>query len=163
MYPGFPMKKFFLTLFSAAGFFFLLCSPALATQPHGAPEGLYVHQLSHLFFSFSMGILIYWLRMRNLVRETGWRYIQYAAFFFILWTLDAFAAHMLDEQFEWVRVTRVDRWHIRLDASREWLGIFYYIIKLDHLLCVPAIVFLYAGLKRLSASAGREAAKGQIP
>ncbi|MEZ4524525.1 MAG: hypothetical protein R2941_01205 [Desulfobacterales bacterium] len=157
------MKKFFLILFSGAGIFFLLYSPALATQPHGAPEGLYVHQLSHLFFVFSMTVLIYWLRMRNLVREIGWRYIQYAAFFFILWTLDAFAAHMLDEQFEWVKVTRVDPWHLCLDASHEWISIFYYLIKLDHLLCVPAIVFLYAGLKRLSASAGPEKGKGKIP
>jgi len=157
------MKKFLIIWIFAAGNLFLLHSPVLAIQSHGAPEGMYVHQLSHLFFFFSMGILIYWLRVRNLVRETGWRYIQYAAFFFILWTLDAFTAHMFDEQFEWVNVTRPDRWHIRLDASRNWISIFYYLIKLDHLLCVPAIVFLYAGLKRLASSAVPETGKGEIP
>jgi len=154
-------KSLFICFLAASGFFFP--PTVFATQSHGAPEGLYVHQLSHLFFFFSMGILIYWLRVRNLVREIGWRYIQYAAFFFILWTLDAFAAHMLDEQFQWVKVTRMDRWHIRLDSSSNLLNIFYYIIKLDHLLCVPAIIFLYAGLKRLSASAVQETDKGEIP
>ncbi|MGE0083562.1 MAG: hypothetical protein AB7S75_04005 [Desulfococcaceae bacterium] len=157
------MKKIFLIFFFSAGNLFLLHSTALATQPHGAPEGLYVHQLSHLFFVFSMTVLIYWLRMRNLVQDTGWRYIQYAAFFFILWTLDAFAAHMLDEQFEWISVKRIDRWHIRLDSSRNWISIFYYLIKLDHLLCVPAIIFLYAGLKRLSASAVPEKNEEERP
>lgn len=154
-------KTLFIYFFAAGGLFFP--QAVFATQSHGAPEGLYVHQLSHLFFFFSMGILIYWLRVRNLVQETGWRYIQYSAFLFILWTLDAFAAHMFDEQFQWVNVTRLDRWHIRLDASHEWINLFYYIIKLDHLLCVPAIVFLYAGLKRLAASAVPETDKGEIP
>ena len=66
---------------------------ALATQTHGEPEGLVVHQITHLVFIFSMGTLIFWLRKRKLVVETGWRYIQYAALLFILWNLDAFAVH----------------------------------------------------------------------
>lgn len=53
-----------------------------ATQVHGGPEGLYVHQIAHFFFMFSMAILIYWLRERRLVQEKGWRFVQYAAFFF---------------------------------------------------------------------------------
>ncbi|GBC60765.1 hypothetical protein DENIS_1724 [Desulfonema ishimotonii] len=131
------------------GLFLLAAAPALATQGHGDPEGLYVHQMSHIFFVFSMGILIYWLRARKLVRESGWRYIQYAGFFFILWTLDAFVAHLLDEQLRLVQVTRIDRWHIRLDAHSEWLELVYYIVKLDHLLCVPAMIFFYMGVRRL--------------
>ncbi len=80
-------------------FFWGAAQPAGATQAHGPPEGLYVHQLSHLFFIFAMAILIYWLRSRGLVREQAWRYIQYAALFFILWSIDAFLVHLLDEQF----------------------------------------------------------------
>ena len=64
----------------------LMPATALATQGHNDPEGLVVHQMSHLFFVFSMGILIYWLRARDLVRHVGWRYIQYSSVFFIFLT-----------------------------------------------------------------------------
>ena len=123
-----------------------------ATQAHGAPEGLYVHQFSHLFFIFAMAILIYWLRSRGLVRQTGWRYLQYAALFFILWSVDAFLVHLLDEQFKLVAVTRTGPWQLRLDtpAGLGFLAPLYYLLKLDHLVCVPGLFFLYLGLRRLS-------------
>ena len=129
----------------------IIAEPAFATQAHGAPEGLYAHQLAHIFFIISMGVLIYWLRERQLVQTVGWRYIQYAALFFILWNLDAFSVHLLEEQITVIDVMRIDQWKISITASRGsdaviWL---YYAAKLDHLLCVPALLFLYFGLKRL--------------
>jgi hypothetical protein len=136
---------------------------ALAVQEHGAPEGLYMHQGAHLFFIASMGLLIYWLRQRQLVRETGWRYIQYAALFFILWNLDAFTAHLLDEQLDVVDVLAVAPGVVRIDTGDfpPALAWFYYGVKLDHLLCVPALLFLYFGLRRLLRDArGRGAEAG---
>ena len=129
----------------------LLAEPAFATQAHGAPEGLYAHQMAHFFFIVSMGILIYWLRERKLVKIVGWRYIQYAALFFILWNLDAFFVHFLEEQIDLIDVRRLDGWLISINAANHseaviWL---YYAAKLDHLLCVPALLFLYFGLRRL--------------
>jgi hypothetical protein len=126
-------------------------APALATQTHGQPEGLYVHQIAHLFFIVSMGILEFWLRQRNLVREPGWKYIQVAAVLFILWNLNAMAVHFLDEQIHWLQVSRIDQWqlHITADGEGRSLPLLYYILKLDHLLCVPAMVCLYLGLKSL--------------
>ena len=82
--------------------------PVAATQGHSGVEGVHVHQLAHLFFIFSMGTLIYWIRKRELVREKGWRYIQYSALFFILWNIDAFAVHFLDEQIHAVVVSQGD-------------------------------------------------------
>ena len=67
----------------------------MATQAHGEPEGILAHQLAHLFFILSMGVLIYWLRERNLVVEKAWRCIQYSALFFILWNLDTILAHLI--------------------------------------------------------------------
>ena len=64
-----------------------ITEPALATQGHGAPEGLFAHQLAHIFFIISMAVLTYWLRERKLVQAVGWRYIQYSALFFILWNV----------------------------------------------------------------------------
>ena len=126
-------------------------TPAWATQTHGEPEGLFVHQLAHLFFIFSMGLLIYWLQQRQLSKEKAWRYIQYSALLFILWNIDTFAVHFLDEQVDIIRTKLLDIWHLQIDTAEgyEHLGFIYYIAKLDHLLCVPALLFLYLGLKRL--------------
>jgi hypothetical protein len=133
------------------GLILLSAEPALATQAHNAPEGLYAHQLAHIFFIVSMGVLIYWLRERRLVRSVGWRHIQYAALFFILWNLDAFFVHLLDEQLAVIDIRRISLWDIHITAASQsktliWL---YYAAKLDHLLCVPALLFLYFGLRRL--------------
>jgi hypothetical protein len=131
----------------------MAASPALATQTHGAPEGLYVHQLAHLFFIVSMGSLEFWLRQRNLNLEKGWKYIQLAAILFILWNIDTMAVHFMDEHLNILGITKVDFWHIRIESlqGQYSLSILYYLLKLDHLLCVPAMFFLYKGLRRLAA------------
>ncbi|MGB9499801.1 MAG: hypothetical protein ACKVE4_08645 [Dissulfuribacterales bacterium] len=123
----------------------------LAIQIHGMSEGIYVHQIAHLFFMISMGFFIHWLRRGKLVKETGWRYIQYMAFFFILWNLDVFILHLLDEQLGIIHVSLIDLTYIRIQASNgmRWLEIFYYLAKLDYLFCVPALVFLNLGLSHL--------------
>ena len=125
--------------------------PVAATQGHSGIEGVYVHQLAHLYFIFSMGTLIYWIRRRELVREKGWRYIQYSAIFFILWNIDAFAVHFIDEQISAVVVSQTDPFHIHITTSEgfEWVRYLYYLAKLDHLLCVPAMIFLYLALRNL--------------
>ena len=134
-----------------------------ATQGHAGIEGLYTHQLAHIFFTVSMGILIYWLRQRHLVRQKGWRYIQFSAFFFILWNLDAFMVHLLGEQLGLIQVHKVNAWDIRIDASPEYRFLIpvYYLARLDHLLCVPALLFLYTGLKRLIKAFADEGPAGE--
>jgi hypothetical protein len=138
---------------------------ALAVQEHGAPEGIYLHQGAHLFFVASMGLLIYWLRQRRLVRQPGWRCIQYAAFFFILWNLDAFAAHFLDEQSDILDTLPAGSGQLRIEIGDYPVALawFYYIAKLDHLLCVPAMLFLYAGLRRLLKDAEQQRGRAGSP
>lgn len=124
---------------------------ALATQAHGAPEGVYAHQLAHIFFMISMGFLIHWLRERKLVKDSGWRFIQYSAFFFILWNMDTFFVHLLDDQLGIIQIKRIGLEYLQINAlnGSKSLETLYYIAKLDHLLCVPALFFLYLGLRRL--------------
>ena len=130
-------------------------APAWATQSHGGSEGIIVHQMAHFFFICAMVGLDYSLRKRNLVAQVGWRRIQFAALFFILWNLDVILVHMLDGQFELVAVKKAGPWKITLTAWQDsaLLKIAYYVAKHDHLLCVPALWFLYSGLKHLLAEA----------
>jgi hypothetical protein len=79
--------------------------------------------------------------------------IQYSALFFILWNLDALAVHFLDNQIAAVDVKTLSVWQIQIDPTNNSraLANFYYILKLDHLLCVPAIALFYRGLSKLLA------------
>ncbi|MFP4040612.1 MAG: hypothetical protein ACLFS7_08720 [Desulfosudaceae bacterium] len=124
--------------------------PAGATQTHGDPEGLIVHQFSHVFFFVSMGLLIYWIRTRGLHRQPGWRYIQYAAVLFMVWTMDAFATHLMDEHYLWVTLTRTGPWQVQIEARNLSVAVVYYLAKMDHIWCVPALLFMYLGLRRLN-------------
>lgn len=148
----------------SAGLLLMIAAPAMATQGHAGIEGVWVHQFAHVFFLFAMLLLIYWLRRAGLVKRPGWRYIQYAALFFILWNVDTILVHFLDEQILAVRVENLGDWRIRIgvDAGREWIAGVYYLAKLDHLLCVPAMVFLMLGLRHMLAEVqSADAGKGQ--
>jgi len=144
-----PTVQFLSALILAL--FLLLPDPAWATQTHGDPEGLIVHQMGHLFFLMSMAILIYWLRERGLSDIQGWKYIQYAAFFLGLWNIDAFLVHFVDEQTPILKITWIDPLHIVISAREgyRFFELVYYVAKLDHVLVVPALFLLYFGLQRL--------------
>jgi len=138
---------FFCSLFG----FLLLASQAWATQTHGQPEGLFVHQMAHIFFIISMGILEFWLRQHNLTDERGWKYIQLAAVLFIVWNIDAALVHFMEENLDILGISRVDFWHLKIDNTQgqNSITLIYYFLKLDHLLCVPAMFCLYYGLKTI--------------
>lgn len=139
---GTPVLVLFLLAWPAAG---------LATQLHANSEGIITHQVGHLFFLFSMVALFFTITGKELESQKGWRMIQYAAFFFVLWNLDAVAAHFLDNQVQAVKIVNIapDRIKIVTDNNSLALAWIYYILKLDHLLCVPAMYFLYRGLSLL--------------
>ena len=157
-----PLFGFIATMFAIILLQLGLPPTALATQGHGGIEGVYAHQLAHLFFVISMGVLIYWLRIRKLVRLSGWRLIQYSALFFIIWNLNAMLVHALDDQFRIIQVQRIGAWSLLLSDPFEHNGlkVIYYLAKLDHLLCVPAMGLLYLGLKRLLSEQRDSLAKG---
>lgn len=124
---------------------------AWALQSHGGMEGVYAHQLAHLFFAFSMALLIFWLRKWRLTVSVSWRHIQYAALFFIAWNVDTMISHWLLEQSDLITVEIIApmQMHVTTAEGWQWLTKVYYLTKLDHLLCVPALIFLFLGLRRL--------------
>jgi hypothetical protein len=159
------MKKYSIIVFSALFCLLSVLVPdeLLAIQSHGESEGIVVHQMGHFFFFVSMGAFIYWLREGRLVGHAGWRYIMLFAMFMGVWNLDVLLMHYLDEQGRLIEVTKTGPWTVMITnvTGSDMLSMIYYLGKLDHLLCVPALFFLYLGLKRIkgsleSNSSGRE-------
>jgi len=134
-------------------FFFTLVSPAHATQGHGGIEGILVHQAAHVLFALAMGFLAFRIKRDELPVRKGWRNVQYAAILFILWNVDTVFVHFVDEQVKLVTVERLSSGQLHISSPVPGLAVMYYIAKLDHLLCVPAIGFLLAGLRQLVTQA----------
>ncbi len=146
---------FFLT---ALSWTILYPDPALATCEYGLPQGVHTHQLAHIFFIISMGILIFRLRGKNTHLSSGSRFIQYSALFFILWSLDAFTVHFLSVQFNIIQVKTIGPLQIKIKDCFDCnlLKFFYYLARMDYLLFMPAFIFLYYGLKRLLKESHQE-------
>lgn len=106
--------------------------------------------LAHLFFIVTLAIFTYWLHTTGLVRDRGWRLIAVSCLMFILWNLDTFTVHWLEHSMsQGAFVTAGLDWSHRLAMTGGWRSWVYYFGKFDHLLCVPAILFLLMGLHRL--------------
>ena len=135
--------------------FLLLVAPetASALQIHPAPEGLYVHQIAHAFFIFSMGSLAFWLQKRRLVVIKGWRYIQMSCLFFVLWNIEAMAGHVIDHRMD-PHAFMGTGWKAALIVDKAIVPYLYYFLKMDHLICLPAIILLFFGLKHLKQGYG---------
>lgn len=149
----------------AAAGLVLLPMDGYATQLHSSAEGIITHQVGHLFFLFSMVVLIFTLTGKGLDKQKGWRLIQYSAVFFILWNLDAFLAHFLDNQIQSVKIETISLSQMRVVTTNDsallvWV---YYALKLDHLLCVPAMLFMYKGLSHLVAEHRSALAQKETP
>lgn len=141
-------------------FIFLAVSPAHATQGHGGIEGILVHQAAHALFALAMGFLAFRIKRDELPVRQGWRNVQYAAILFIVWNIDTIFVHFVDEQVNLVTVERLASGQLAITSPVPGLAFVYYIAKLDHLLCVPAIGFLLAGLRQLVAQAEVRREKG---
>ncbi len=140
----------FLPILVVAGVI-LFPGHAHAIQLHLTSEGIITHQMGHLFFLVSMVALIFTLSGKGLDKQKGWRLIQYSAFFFILWNLDAILGHFLDNQIHAVKIENLSFSRMRMEVHNDssllyWL---YYLLKLDHLLAVPAMLLFYGGLSSL--------------
>lgn len=144
----------------ALGVSLMVPESAPAFQSHPEPEGLYVHQLAHVFFIVAMAFLAYWLEADKFTAKKGWRLVQISCLLLILWNIDAIAGHWVEEKIPDRSLIGEPDWtqRINLNAS-PWVPL-YYVLKLDHLLCVPAIFCLFAGIRLLFKSALEEEGGG---
>ncbi len=123
---------------------------AWALQVHPPPEGLIAHQLAHAFFAATMAVLAYWLQVNRFVRERGWRLIQISCLLLLLWNIDAFAGHWIglyvpNEVF----VGEPGLFSRMVIPGQSVWAMPYVILRLDHLICVPAILCLLLGIRAL--------------
>lgn len=123
---------------------------AFGLQGHATPEeGQYSHQIGHLFFILSMVIFAFWLGRTRLVEKKGWRFLQYSCLLFILWNLNAVAGHEVELLLDRSSFTGAPT--SRFVANpKEIIPYLYFFLKMDHFLCVPAMIFLLLGLKKLN-------------
>lgn len=127
----------------------LVPDTAAALQVHGAPEGLYVHQLAHVYFIAALGYLFWDIRRTSFAGE-GWRYLQIFCVLMVCWNIIAFTGHIAGMQLLPQDFSTTGAY---LDTTL--LGPFtlhkclYYLAKLDHVICVPALFFLFLGMRKL--------------
>lgn len=134
----------------------LLPDCALALQPHSAPEGLYVHQMSHLLF---MGALIYlYLHTRHTpeLDNKGWHYLQLFCILFAGWNLLALIGHEAAKFLEPTDFFHRASWREQISPPMTPIKLLYFITKMDHLLYVPALLFLVIGLRSFCKDVRRQ-------
>jgi hypothetical protein len=131
--------------------------PTLALQTHGPPEGLYVHQLAHVFFAAALLFLIWQVKYERLVGLPGFRQIRWACGLFVWWNIVAFLGHwsemlLIPQAFQGQQGDLSQR--LIMSRISAWI---YYLTKLDHLILVPAFFLLFRGLKALLSKTPKEA------
>ena len=129
----------------------LLClglpGEALALQVHGEPEGLYVHQMAHLHYIFALGYFFWDIRRASFTGR-GWRYLQIFCVLMACWNLLAFIGHLAGVYLDPGALLQTDCYlQTRLLEPFTLNKLVYFTTKLDHLIYVPALFFLYLGLR----------------
>lgn len=128
--------------------FILLCpSLSWALQTHDAPEGFFVHQMAHILFMASL-VYLAWDIQRNAFSGHGWRYLLLFCLFMFFWNVLAFSGHAIS-----VHLSKSDFFtestylYTRINGPFCSAKLTYYIAKLDHLISVPALLFLFLALR----------------
>jgi len=134
-----------LTLFSA--------SPALAIQSHGPPEGLYVHQIGHVLYGLAMLGFAFRIHISRLAKDRAWRFMAIGALLLACWNGWAIIAHIVAKNISadhFLLNAQGIRTALVMDTPVSW---FYYLLKMDHLICVPALVLIYLALRKMNSRA----------
>ena len=138
----------------------LLPGDALALQVHGEPEGVYVHQMAHLHYIFALGYF-FWDIRRTSFTGRGWRYLQLFCVLMTCWNIIAFLGHLAEAYLDPQSLLQTDCYlQVRLLSPFTLNKYLYFITKLDHLIYVPALFFLFVGLRSFYLSAAKTTSEG---
>ena len=149
--PAMKHMVVFFTIWSVLFLIAVIPTPALALQTHVAPEGLYVHQVGHVLFAIAMLGFAFRIRQSRLSKEKSWRFMSTGAVLFALWNGWAFLGHILESL---IPLTHFSRGSAGLKSILEVhspVDVLYYLFKMDHFICFPALVFIYIALRKMTA------------
>jgi hypothetical protein len=118
-----------------------------ALQSHGAPEGIYVHQMAHLLFTGALGYLYWHTRTSPVIKSKGWKYLQIFCFFLIAWNLIAFTGHEAFSHLAPTDFIDTNTWKEQLAPPITGMKVLYYLTKMDHFLNVPGLFALVISLR----------------
>lgn len=142
-------------VFFIAGVFLVFPNQAQALQSHAAPEGIYVHQLAHVFFLAALCYL-FWDIRRSSFPSKGWRFLQLFCVFMIIWNVVAFTGHWIGGSIESSDIINDSGYlSTRIVGPVSTIKMIYYLTKLDHLFSVPAMFCLYLCLRSLYSASSK--------
>ena len=119
-------------------------APAFGFQQHGEPEGLIVHQVAHILF-FS-GIIVFYRQINSKKKRTeGWFEFNTSLLLFLAWNCLTFYGHWYHTIMKPDNFISVDDTTVALIVNNVW-DLFFYISKFDHLVLVPAFLYLSLAL-----------------
>ncbi len=130
---------------------------AWAVQSHAAPEGLYVHQLAHIFYAAAMCYLFWGVR-QSAFKLRGWRFLQIFCVFMVVWNVVAFTGHALAPYIHHADFTHETGYlSTHLQGPFTGVKLWYYFTQLDHLFSIPSLFFLYLAMKNIYRSSCEDA------
>lgn len=130
---------------------------AMALQVHGGPEGLYVHQMAHLHYLFALVFFLWYIR-RAAFTSRDWLFLQLFCLLMCLWNILAFVGHIAATNVEPTSLVQGSHYlTTRLLPPYSVNNLVFYLAKLDHLLCVPALFCLYMAIRIFYRTAVSEA------
>lgn len=149
----------FLTLPSLTFLLLLPAADAWALQPHGGGEGLYIHQMAHVFFIGTLTYLYLHTRWSQDPVSRGWRYLRIFCVLLFFWNLMAFIGHETAVHLSSDDFSDLETWNEKLIHPLSALKLIHYIAKMDHFLTVPALLALFFSLRSFYQEARGETAK----
>lgn len=146
---------------------FMLCSftiqpeSVMALQVHGPPEGLYVHQMAHVHYLIALVFFLWYIR-RAAFTGQGWRYLQFFCLIMALWNILAFAGHYAATQVDAKSLVQSSHYlSTRLLPPFTANNLLFYLAKLDHLVCAPALFCLFMAIRTFYRAAVAEQGEGR--
>ncbi len=122
---------------------------AWAVQSHGPPEGLYVHQMAHIFYAAALSYLA-WDIQRSKFLSRGWRYLQIFCLLMVVWNVVALTGHSLAAYMHSSHFTVASNYlSTRLEGPFNSVKLLYYFTTLDHLVSVPAFICLFISMRTI--------------
>jgi len=141
------MRKYFILPCIVLICCMLLPEQSMALQTHSEPEGIYVHQMAHVLYMAALGYL-FWDTKRSTFAGQGWIYLRIFCVLTILWNFLALIGHASSSHLRPEDFTHVNGYLFsKVNMPLTFVKVIYYAAKLDHLLAVPAMLFLYLSLR----------------